>query len=69
MISIHPKLTAADDEYTPNERRIVNADLAGSLADVAAGRVRGPFATHREFIASLHQEARKLNRTKTKRSA
>jgi bifunctional DNA-binding transcriptional regulator/antitoxin component of YhaV-PrlF toxin-antitoxin module len=69
VISIRPKLPTADDEYTPKQRRIVDAQLAEGLADVAAGRVRGPFATHREFIASLHKEAGKLNRTKAKRSA
>ena len=58
VISIRPKLPTADDEYTPEQRRIVKA-----------GRVHGPFSTHKEFIASLHKEARKLNRTKTKRSA
>jgi bifunctional DNA-binding transcriptional regulator/antitoxin component of YhaV-PrlF toxin-antitoxin module len=69
VISIRPKLPAADDEYTPEQRRIVDAQLAEGLADVKAGRVHGPFSTHKEFIASLHKEARKLNRTKTKRSA
>ena len=69
VISIRPKLPAADGEYTPEQRRIVDAQLAEGLADIKAGRVHGPFSTHKEFIASLHKEARKLNRTKTKRSA
>jgi bifunctional DNA-binding transcriptional regulator/antitoxin component of YhaV-PrlF toxin-antitoxin module len=69
VISIRPKLPTADDEYTPEQRRIVDAQLAEGLADVKAGRVHGPFSTHKEFIASLHKEAKKLNRTKTKRSA
>ena len=69
VISIRPKLRAAEDEYTPEQRRIVDAELAGGLVDVKAGRVRGPFATHREFIESLHKEAKKLNRRRTKRSA
>ena len=69
VISIRPKLPAADDEYTPEQRRIVDAQLAEGLADVKAGRVHGPFSTHKEFIASLHKEAKKLNRTKTTRSA
>ena len=53
----------------PEQRRIVNAQLAEGLAEIDAGNVRGPFATHKEFIASLHEEAKKLNRKKTKRSA
>jgi bifunctional DNA-binding transcriptional regulator/antitoxin component of YhaV-PrlF toxin-antitoxin module len=68
VITIAPKLPKADDEYTPEQRRIITAQLAEGLADVKAGRVRGPFATHKEFIASLHEEARKLGRKKTKRS-
>jgi bifunctional DNA-binding transcriptional regulator/antitoxin component of YhaV-PrlF toxin-antitoxin module len=69
VISISPKLPTADEEYTPEQRRIVDAQLAGGLADVKAGRVHGPFSTHKEFITSLHKEARKLSRKKTKRSA
>ena len=69
VISIRPKPPTADGEYTPEQRRIVDAQLAEGLADVKAGRVHGPFSTHKEFIASLHKEAQKLNRTKTKRSA
>jgi bifunctional DNA-binding transcriptional regulator/antitoxin component of YhaV-PrlF toxin-antitoxin module len=69
VISIHPKPLAVDDENTPEQRRIVDAQLAEGLADIEAGRVHGPFSSHGEFIASLHKEARKLSRTKTKRSA
>jgi bifunctional DNA-binding transcriptional regulator/antitoxin component of YhaV-PrlF toxin-antitoxin module len=69
VISIVPKPPATDDECTPEQRRIIDAQLAESLADVKAGRVHGPFATHKEFIASLHAEAKKLSRRKTKRLA
>ena len=69
VISIHPKPSPADDEYTPEQRNIVDAQLAAGLAEIEAGHVHGPFATHKEFIASLHEEAKKLNRKKTKRSA
>jgi bifunctional DNA-binding transcriptional regulator/antitoxin component of YhaV-PrlF toxin-antitoxin module len=69
VISIHPKPLEADGEYTPEQRRIVDAQLAEGLADIEAGRVHGSFVNHREFIASLHEEAKKLNRKKTKRSA
>jgi bifunctional DNA-binding transcriptional regulator/antitoxin component of YhaV-PrlF toxin-antitoxin module len=69
VISISPKLPTAADEYTPEQRRLVDAQLADGLADVRAGRVHGPFSTHKEFITSLHKEARKLSRKKTKRSA
>jgi bifunctional DNA-binding transcriptional regulator/antitoxin component of YhaV-PrlF toxin-antitoxin module len=69
VISIYPKLSPADNEYTPEQRRIIDAQLAEGLADVEAGRINGPFATHKEFIDSLHAEATKLNRKRTKRSA
>jgi len=69
VISISPKLPTAADEYTPEQRRLVDAQLTEGLADVKAGRVHGPFSTHKEFITSLHKEARKLSRKKTKRSA
>ena len=68
VITIVPKLPKADDEYTPEQRAVIDAQLAEGLADLKAGRVRGPFSTHEEFIASLHQEARKLSRKKSKRS-
>ncbi len=69
VISILPKLPAAEDDYTPEQRRIVDAQLAPGLADISAGRIRGPLSTHKAFIASLHAEAKKLNGKKTKRSA
>jgi bifunctional DNA-binding transcriptional regulator/antitoxin component of YhaV-PrlF toxin-antitoxin module len=69
VISIRPKLPAPDDEYTPEQHRIVDAQLAEGLSDVEAGRVHGPFSTHKEFIASLHREAKKLNRKKVKHPA
>jgi bifunctional DNA-binding transcriptional regulator/antitoxin component of YhaV-PrlF toxin-antitoxin module len=69
VISIHPKLPTEDGEYTPKQRRAVDAALAEGLADIEAGRVHGPFSSHAEFVASLHKEARKLTRTKAKRSA
>jgi len=59
----------ADSDYTPEQRRVVDPQLAEGLADIMAGRVHGPFSTHKEFIASLHKEAKELNCTKTKRSA
>jgi bifunctional DNA-binding transcriptional regulator/antitoxin component of YhaV-PrlF toxin-antitoxin module len=67
VITIVPMLPSAEDEYTPKQRRIIDAQLAEGLAETKAGRLRGPFSTHEEFIASLHKEARKLSRKKTKR--
>ena len=69
VITILPKLPPADDEYTPEQRRLIDAQLAEGLADIKAGRVYGPLSTHKEFIASLHKEAGRLNRKRAKRSA
>jgi AbrB family looped-hinge helix DNA binding protein len=75
-IVITPKLVidgsrfpAADDEYTPAQRRIIDASLARADADIKAGRVSKAFSDHAEFIAALHKEAAKLSAKKTKRQA
>src|SRR4051812_11165899 len=45
VINIIPELPTADDEYTPKQRRAIDAQLAEGLADVTAGRTAGPFRT------------------------
>ena len=69
VITICPKLPTVDDEYTPEQRRIVDIQLAEGLAEIDGGQVHGPFATHKEFIASLHEETKRLGRKNTKRPA
>ena len=69
VITILPKLPAADDEYTPAQRRIIDARLAKGLDDIKAGRVSEAFSDHGEFIAALHKEAARLSAKKTKRQA
>jgi AbrB family looped-hinge helix DNA binding protein len=61
------KFPSADDEYTPAQRRIIDARLAKADDDIKHGSVQGPFDSHKEFIASLHKEAKKLGAKKTKR--
>jgi AbrB family looped-hinge helix DNA binding protein len=70
-IVITPRLarrskSRGDDEYTPAQRRIVDARLAKSDEDIKHGRVYGPFDTHEAFIAELRREGAKL-RSKKKR--
>ena len=60
VITIVAKPEAVDDEYTPEQRRIIDAELAESDADVAAGRVYGPFSL---------EEATKLLRKEMKTPA
>jgi bifunctional DNA-binding transcriptional regulator/antitoxin component of YhaV-PrlF toxin-antitoxin module len=44
-----------DDEYTPAQRRVINARLAEAAEDVRQGRVYGPFSTIGELERSLRQ--------------
>jgi bifunctional DNA-binding transcriptional regulator/antitoxin component of YhaV-PrlF toxin-antitoxin module len=69
VINIVPRVPSAAAECTPAQRRIIDRDLAKGLADIKHGRVRGPFASHEEFTASLHKEAGKLSARKAKRPA
>jgi len=50
---------ATDDEYTPEQRRIIDAQLAEGLDDIRKGRVSRRFDTVDEMLASM--KARKRN--------
>ena len=54
------------EEHTTEQRRTIDAQFAESEEDIKHGRIFGPFATHKEFIASLHKEAKKLRGPKKK---
>ena len=64
VITILPK--PPDDEYTPDQRRVIDARLAEGLADIKAGRTFGPFNSADEMIA--HMEARVANRATARRA-
>ena len=49
------KFSSADNDYSPEQRRIIDARLAEGLADVKAGRVHGPFASAKEAGAYLEK--------------
>ena len=51
----------ADDEYTPAQRRVINARLQKADADIKAGRVSKAYSDHAEFIADLHKATVKLS--------
>ena len=53
------KFRNADDEYTPEQRRIIDARLAESEEDFKKGRTFGPFDTADEMIASMKEELKK----------
>jgi bifunctional DNA-binding transcriptional regulator/antitoxin component of YhaV-PrlF toxin-antitoxin module len=59
IINIVPKLPTADDDYTPAQRKIVDATLAASQYDFEKGRTFGPFASHEEMMAFLNGQTRK----------
>jgi len=57
----------ADDEYTPAQRKIVDAELAKGLEDVRMGRVFGPFETVEALVASMRREGKlAANKRKTR---
>jgi bifunctional DNA-binding transcriptional regulator/antitoxin component of YhaV-PrlF toxin-antitoxin module len=53
VITIIPRLPLADDEYTPRQRAIVDAQLAEGLEDLQKGRVSPRFETVGKMLASL----------------
>ena len=56
VINIVPKLPSAGDEYTPAQRRLVDARIRRALDEVKKGHTAGPFDTAAEMIASLKQK-------------
>jgi AbrB family looped-hinge helix DNA binding protein len=59
IINIVPKLPPADEEYTPEQRRIIDARLAKADEDIRQGRTYVPFHTADEMIASMKAELKK----------
>lgn len=56
-----------DQEYTPEQRRIVDARLAKSDEDIKNGRVYGPFDTAAEMAASVEANIKKMRGAKRER--
>jgi AbrB family looped-hinge helix DNA binding protein len=61
------KFPAADDEYTPAQRRMIDREIAKSLKEARAGRIVGPFETAEEFTADLKKESAKLRAQQSNR--
>jgi len=59
------KFPSADDEYTPAQRRIIDARLTKSTEDIKKGRLHGPFETHEAMMQFLHSRAKKAGRKVT----
>ena len=58
IININPKLPSADDEYTPAQRRVLDAQLK----EAAKGPYYGPFETADAALKFLRNEIRTRNR-------
>lgn len=54
----------ADDEYTPEQRRIVDAELAEGLADIKTARTAGPFDTAEEMISHMKSQLKERSAAK-----
>lgn len=63
VITIIPKLPHADDEYTPEQRRVVDA----RIAEARKGPYYGPFDTAEEAVKFLRKEVRARKRKSAKR--
>jgi hypothetical protein len=47
------------DEFTPAQRRAIDADIAASMEDFKQGRFHGPFDTAKEVSSYIEQVAKK----------
>jgi bifunctional DNA-binding transcriptional regulator/antitoxin component of YhaV-PrlF toxin-antitoxin module len=59
MVVDRSKFPNADDEYTPRQRCIIDAQLAKSEGDFKKGRTFGPFDTAAEMVASMKEQLKK----------
>jgi bifunctional DNA-binding transcriptional regulator/antitoxin component of YhaV-PrlF toxin-antitoxin module len=55
VITILPKRPSADEEYTPEQRRSIDAQLD----EAEKGPFRGPFNTAEEMIADMKSQLKK----------
>jgi len=69
VITIVPKPAAAKDEYTPEQRRVIDHSIAKGLEDIRKGRVHGPFKTADAAIADLEALARSRKKVATRKSS
>jgi AbrB family looped-hinge helix DNA binding protein len=63
-ITLTPKASPNEREYTPEQRRVIDMRLAKSLAEVKRGLTFGPFDTADEMIASMRRELKKRSTLK-----
>ena len=67
VITIVTKPGSASDEYTPEQRRLIDREIALGLEDVRKGRVYGPFSAPeatRFLKAEIKARARRAKLTR-----
>jgi len=60
------KFPNADDEYTPAQRRAIDARLDESEEDLKKGRIVGPFDSAAEMIVHMKSELKKRAKKTTR---
>lgn len=65
-IVLHPKAIVDRDEYTPTQRRQINAQLARSIAEHKGGESIA-FETHKDMIDYLHRQLKRTRRPTVKK--
>ncbi len=58
VITITPKRPSTDDEYTPEQRRVIDAGIQKGLEDFKKGRFHGPFTSAKEASAYIERMAK-----------
>ena len=64
IIHIMPKLPNADDEYTPQQHRVIDAELKAGLAELKAGKTAGPFENTDQMISHIKSQLRRKSAAK-----
>ncbi len=59
--------SASHDDYTPGQRKYIDARLKKALGEVEEGKTIGPFNTAAEVIASMEADVKKLRAAKRKK--
>jgi hypothetical protein len=67
IVSIMSKRPPADADYTPAQRRVIEARLRESENDLKKGRVHGPFETHQAMLAFLEDDLARHRRNVTRK--
>ena len=66
LITIFAKPSTAADEYTSEQRRLIDREIAKGLEDIKRGRTYGPFNTVEEMAASIEANIKKTRRASKK---